>query len=95
LWRERCEGTGRFDGERAEEAQLLKDHGPGDDGENPEQDQNAAGNPTRLSKDVTEIGDKDRCEQKNDATPQSKLNFPYFRNVAQAYRVVKQMRCRR
>ena len=79
----------------AKEAELLEDHRPGDDGENPEQDQNAAGNPARLSKDVTEIGDIDRCEQKNDATPQSKLNFTYFRNVAHAHRVVKQMRCSR
>jgi hypothetical protein len=79
----------------AEEAQLLKDHSPGHDRENTEQDQDPTGNPARLRKNVTEIGDKNRSEQKNDATPQSKLNFPYFRNVAHAYRVVKQMRCRR
>jgi hypothetical protein len=54
----------------AEEAELLEDHGPGNDGENPEQDQNAAGDPARLSKNVTEIGDKNRSERKNDATPQ-------------------------
>jgi hypothetical protein len=68
----------------------LKDHRPGNDGENSEQDQNATGNPARLSKDVTEIGDKDRSEQKNDATPQLEIKFPDFRNVAHAYRVVKQ-----
>jgi hypothetical protein len=77
----------------AEEAELLKDHGPGNDGKNSEQEQNAASNPARLSKNVTEISDKDGCEQKNDATPQSEINFPYFRNVAHAHRVVKQMRC--
>ena len=77
----------------AEEAELLKDHGPGDDGKYSEQEQNAAGNPARLSKNVTEISDKDRGEQKNDATPQLEINFPDFRNVAHAHRVVKQMRC--
>jgi hypothetical protein len=54
----------------AEEAELLKDHGPGNDGKNSEQEQNAAGDPARLSKNVTKIGDKNRSEQKNDATPQ-------------------------
>ena len=77
----------------AEEAELLKDHGPGNDGKNSEQEQNAASNPARLSKNVTEISDKDGCEQKNGATPQLEINFPYFRNLAHAHRVVKQMRC--
>jgi len=77
----------------AKEAELLKDHGPGDDGKYSEQEQNAAGDPARLSKNVTEISDKDRGEQKNGATPQLEINFPYFRNVAHAHRVVKQMRC--
>jgi hypothetical protein len=44
----------------AKEAELLKDHRPGDDGENPEQEQDATGNPARLCKNVTEIGDKNR-----------------------------------
>ena len=77
----------------AEEAELLKDHGPGNDGKYSEQEQNAAGNPARLSKNVTEISDKDGGEQKNGATPQLEINFPDFRNVAHAHRVVKQMRC--
>jgi hypothetical protein len=77
----------------AEEAELLKDHSPGDDGKYSEQEQNAASNPARLSKNVTEISDKDGCEQKNGATPQLEINFPYFRNLAHAHRVVKQMRC--
>ena len=79
----------------AEEAELLKDHGPRDDGEDCKQEQYAAGDPARLSKDVTEISDKNRSEQKNDATPQLEINLPDFTNVAHAYRVVKQMRCRR
>jgi hypothetical protein len=54
----------------------LKDHRPGNDGENSEQEQNATGDPARLSKDVTEIGDKNRGEQKNNATPQLEINFP-------------------
>jgi hypothetical protein len=75
----------------------LKDHGPGDDGKDCKQEQDAAGDPARLSKNVTEISDKNRSEQKNDATPQLEINLPDFRNVAQAYRVVKtnQMRKRR
>jgi hypothetical protein len=77
----------------AKKAELLKDHGPGDDGKYSEQKQNAAGDPARLSKNVTEISDKDGGEQKNGATPQLEINFPYFRNVAHAHRVVKQMRC--
>ena len=77
----------------SEEAELLKDHSPGDYGKYSEQEQNAAGDPARLSKNVSEISDKDRCEQKNGATPQLEINFPDFRNVAHAHRVVKQMRC--
>jgi len=77
----------------AEQPELLEDHGPGDDGKYSEQEQNAAGYPARLSKNVTEIGDKNGGEQKNGATPQLEINFPDFRNVAHAYRVVKQMRC--
>jgi hypothetical protein len=46
-----------------------------------------------LSKNVAEIGDENRGEQKNDATPQLEIKWPDFRNVAQGYRVVKQMRC--
>ena len=81
----------------AEEAELLKDHGPGDDGKNREQEQDAARYPARLSKNVTEIGDENRCGQKNDATPQLVTKFSYFKNVTHAHRVVKtnQMRKRR
>ena len=49
----------------AEEAELLEDHGPGDDGKHSEQEQNAAGDPARLSKNVSEVSDKDGGEQKN------------------------------
>jgi hypothetical protein len=69
----------------AKEAEFLKDHRPGDDGENPEQEQDATGNHARLRKNVTEIGDKNRSGQKNDRTPQlDRNNFPDFRNVAHA-----------
>jgi hypothetical protein len=56
-----------------ENAKLLEDHGPGNDGENREQEQNSAGNPARLSKDITEISDEKRGEQKNDPTPQLEI----------------------
>jgi hypothetical protein len=79
----------------AEKAEFLQDHRPGNDRENPEQEQNATGHRTSLCKDVTEIGNKNRRGQKNDATPQLEINFSDLRNVAHAYRVVKQMRCGR
>jgi hypothetical protein len=42
-----------------------------------------------LSKDATEIGDENRGEQENDATPQLVTKFSYFKNVTHAHRVVK------
>jgi hypothetical protein len=48
------------------------------------------GRPSPFVQNVTEISDKNRSEQKNDATPQLEINLPDFRNVAQGYRVVKQ-----
>jgi hypothetical protein len=81
----------------AKKAEFLKDHGPGNDGENREEEQNPARDPACLSKNVTQIGDENRGEQKNDATPQLVMKFSYFKNVTHAHRVVKtnQMRKRR
>lgn len=79
----------------AKEAKFLKNHGPGNDGKNAEQDQNAAGNPASFSKDTAKISDEKRREQENVATPQLEIKFSDFTNVAHAYRVVKQMRCGR
>jgi hypothetical protein len=80
----------------SEEAQLLENHGPGNDGKDSEQEQNAARDQARLSKDISEIGDEDRGEQENDATPQLGTKISYFKNVTHACRVVKtnQMRKR-
>ena len=73
----------------AEETELLENHGPRYDGENRKDEQNPARDPARLSKDVTEISDENRGDQKNDATPQLVMKFPYFKNVTHAHRVVK------
>lgn len=53
----------------AEKAELLENHGPGNNGENSEQDQDTASNRASLRKDVAEVGDEQRSEQENDATP--------------------------
>jgi len=44
----------------AEHTEFLENHGPGDNRENGEKEQNAAGNPAGLSKDIAEISDKKR-----------------------------------
>jgi hypothetical protein len=44
---------------------------------------------------VAEISDKNRSEQKNDATPQLVTKFSYFKNVTHAHRVVKTNRMRK
>jgi citrate lyase alpha subunit len=79
----------------AKHPEFLKDHGPGDDREDCKQEQDAAGDPARLSKNVTEISDKNRSEQKNDATPQLVTKFSYFKNVTHAHRAVKTNRMRK
>ena len=73
----------------SEKAEFLKNHSPGNNGKNREQQQNPTRDPAGLSKDVTEIGDEKRSEQENDATPQSVAKFSYFKNVTHAHRVVK------
>jgi hypothetical protein len=47
-----------------------------------------------LRKNAPQISNEYGAEQENDLTPSVKLIFSHFRNVAHAYRVVKQMRCR-
>jgi len=49
-----------------EKAQFLENHGPGDDRKHEKQQQNSAGDPAGLRKDVSDIGDEKRGEQKND-----------------------------
>jgi len=50
----------------AEHAELLKNHGPGDDGKQQKQKKNAARDETGLRKDVNDIGGEEQDEQKND-----------------------------
>jgi len=53
----------------------LEDHGPGNDGENSEQDQNTACDPAGFSKDAAKISNKNDREQENDATPQLEIKI--------------------
>src|SRR5215467_5258453 len=58
-----------------EHSQLLKNHGPGDDGEEKKKSQDAARDPSRLRKNTGEISRKNRCEQKNDVLLSENRNF--------------------
>jgi hypothetical protein len=44
----------------------LQNHGPGDDRKEKQKQQNAAGDPAGLGEDISNIGSKNRSEQKND-----------------------------
>jgi len=50
----------------AEKAKLLKNHGPGNNREGEQEQENSAGDPAGLRKNVSDIGDEKRGEQKND-----------------------------
>ena len=70
----------------AEDSQLLENHGPGNDGEHQEKRQNPARDPASLFENLEEIGDKYRCEQKNDVPlSENKISLG-LRNVAHAPR---------
>src|SRR5437016_5263999 len=49
----------------SEEAKLLENHAPRDDGKHEKQEQNAAGDPASLRKNISDVGCKNRVEQKN------------------------------
>lgn len=59
----------------AKEAKLLENHRPGNDGEHTKKDQNAAGDPTGLSEDATEVNDQENREEVNCAIPRKKIKF--------------------
>jgi len=44
----------------------LQNHGPGNDRKEKKKQENAAGDPASLGEDISNIGQKNRCEQKND-----------------------------
>jgi len=70
----------------AEDSQLLENHRPGNDGEHQEERQNSARDPAGLFENLEEIGDKNRCEQKNDVPlSENKISLG-LRNVAYAPR---------
>ena len=49
----------------AEETKFLKNHGPGDDGEDQEKRENSTGDPSGLFENAADVGQEDRAEQKN------------------------------
>jgi hypothetical protein len=67
-----------------EHSQLLKNHGPGDDGKDKQEQQNAASDPASLRENISDVGGKDRCEQKNDEPLSENEIFLGVRNVAYA-----------
>ena len=70
----------------AEDSQLLENHRPGNDGEHQEKRQNSARDPAGLFENLEKIGDKNRCEQKNDLPlSENKISLG-LRNVAYAPR---------
>src|SRR5258707_9302317 len=50
----------------AEHSQLLENHGPGHDRKEKKKQENAAGDPAGLRKDISDVGCKNRSKQKND-----------------------------
>ena len=70
----------------AEDSQFLENHRPGNNGKHQEKRQNSARDPARLLENLEEIGDKYRCEQKNDVPlSENKISLG-LRNVAHALR---------
>ena len=51
----------------AKHSQLLKNHGPGDNGEEQEDAENNARDQSRLGENAGDISRKNRCEEKNDS----------------------------
>src|SRR5271168_2188430 len=45
-------------GDASEEAEFLKNHGPGNYRKNQQEDENHAGHPARLAKNISQIGDE-------------------------------------
>lgn len=50
----------------AEHTPFLQNDGPGNDGKEEQQTENAASNQAGLREDISDVGDKNRGEQKND-----------------------------
>ena len=59
----------------AEHSQLLKNHGPGDNGEEQENAEHNARDQSRLGENAGDIGRKNSCEEKNDALLSDYRNF--------------------
>jgi hypothetical protein len=77
----------------------LQNHGPGDDRKEKQKQKNAAGDPASLGEDISNIGSKNRGEQKNGVPLSEKkmicdretVNiFLGLRNVAHASRARNQ-----
>jgi hypothetical protein len=79
----------------AEEAELLEDHGPGDQGKEKKKEKDGAGDPAGLRENVKDVADKNGGEKKNWENPSEKRILGDLRNVAHGWNVVKrnEMRC--
>jgi hypothetical protein len=53
-----------------EHAELLKNHSPGNNGEEKKQSQNTARDPSCVPQDASEINPKKTSKQKNTSSPQ-------------------------
>ena len=70
----------------AEESDLLKNHGPGNDGKQKKNREDDARNPTGVLQNVSEVDQNDCREQIDDVSPQYDENFTTSRTVAHANR---------
>ena len=71
------QGAGGAAVDLTEEAELLKDERPGDDGEGQQHQENDAGNPAGLLEQIAERADeKKRCEDVNVRPPPRETLMP-------------------
>ena len=54
----------------SEHAELLKNHGPGNNGKEKKQSQNTTRNPSCVAQDASEINEQKTSKQKNTSSPQ-------------------------
>ena len=64
-----------FTANPSEKAEFLENHCPGDQGEEQQQEQNRAGDPAGLGKNIENVADVDGGEKKNWENPSGKENF--------------------
>ena len=73
----------------SEETHFLKDQGPGNQGEEQQDAQNGARDPSGLRKNVEDVADDDERKQKDNVDPSETEKFCYKFTVAHAWGGVK------